>query len=159
VVEATVHIDPSLLSSASALLGAIVGGAASLLAAIYTQRCQNRLQRVACEVEKRETVYADFVMQASNLLLNAYTRDEIVLGGDEPRLIGLINRMRLFAPPEVVGGAEKVFRVIVEILLKPSIELRQLAKETLSRGLDPDPLLAFSSTCRADLDNVRRTTV
>jgi hypothetical protein len=75
-------------------------------------------------------------MQASNLLLNAYTRDENVLGGDEPRLTGLINRMRLFAPPEVVGGAEKVLslRVIV------------------------DPLLAFSSTCRADLDNVRQTT-
>ena len=153
------HIDPSLLSSASALLGAIVGGAASLLAAIYTQRCQNRLQRVACEVEKREAVYADFVMHASNLLLNAYTRDEIVLGGDEQRLIGLINRIRLFAPPGIVSGAEKVLRVIVEISLKPSIELRQLATEALSKSLDPDPLLAFSSTCRADLDNVRRTTV
>jgi hypothetical protein len=69
-------------------------------------------------------------MHASNLLLNAYTRDEIVLGGDEPRLIGLINRMRLFAPPHLVGGAEKVLRVIIEISLKP---------------------------CRADLDDVRRT--
>jgi len=153
------NIDPALLSPVSALLGAIVGGGASLVAAIYTQRCQYRLQRIAREVEKREAVYAEFVMYASNLLLNAYTRDEIVLGGDEPRLIGLINRMRLFAPPEIVVGAENVFRVMVEISLKPSIELRQLAKEALSRGLDPDPLLAFSSTCRADLDNVRRTTV
>ena len=159
LLEATLPIDPTLLSPVSALLGAIVGGGASLVAAIYTQRCQNRLQRVANEVEKREAVYADFVMIASNLLLNAYTRDEIVLGGDEPRLIGLINRMRLFASPEVVGGAEKVLRVIVEISLKPSIELRQLAMEALSKGLDPDPLLAFSSTGRADLDNVRRTFV
>ena len=158
-MEAALNIDPALLSPVSALLGAIVGGGASLIAAIYTQRCQYRLQRIAREVEKREAVYAEFVMYASNLLLNAYTRDEIVLGGDEPRLIGLINRMRLFAPPEIVVGAENVFRVMVEISLKPSIELRQLAKEALSRGLDPDPLLAFSSTCRADLDNVRRTTV
>lgn len=158
-MEATLNIDPALLSPVSALLGAIVGGGASLIAAIYTQRCQYRLQRIAREVEKREAVYAEFVMYASNLLLNAYTRDEIVLGSDEPRLIGLINRMRLFAPPEIVVGAENVFRVMVEISLKPSIELRQLAKEALSRGLDPDPLLAFSSTCRADLDNVRRTTV
>ena len=158
-MEAALNIDPALLSPVSALLGAIVGGGASLIAAIYTQRCQYRLQRIAREVEKREAVYAEFVMYASNLLLNAYTRDEIVLGSDEPRLIGLINRMRLFAPPEVVIGAENVFRVMVEISLKPSIELRQLAKEALSRGLDPDPLLAFSSTCRADLDNVRRTTV
>jgi hypothetical protein len=159
LLEATLPIDPTLLSPVSALLGAMVGGGASLVAAIYTQRCQNRLQRVACEVEKREAVYADFVMHASNLLLNAYTRDEIVLGGDEQRLIGLINRMRLFAPPDIVGGAEKVLRVIVEISLRPSIELRQLAQEALSKSLDPDTLLAFSSTCRDDLDRVRRMTV
>ena len=152
-------IDPPLLSSISALLGTIVGGGTSLIAAIYTQRYQDRLQRVAREVEKRETVYADFVMHASNMLLSAYTRDEIVLGGDEPRLIGLINRMRLFASPEVVGGAEKVLRVIVEISLKPSIELRQLAQEALSQSLDPETLLAFSAACRADLDHVRRITV
>jgi hypothetical protein len=156
-LEAVLHIDPTLLGPVSALLGAIVGGGASLVAAVYTQRCQDRIQRVAREVDKREAVYADFVMHASNLLLNAYTHDEIALGGDEARLIGLINRMRLFAPPEVVGGAERVLRAIVEILLKPSIQLRQLAKEALSRGLDPDPLLAFSSMCRTDLDNVRRT--
>lgn len=152
------YIDPALLSPVSALLGAVVGGGASLVAAIYTQRCQNRLQRVAREVEKREAVYADFVMDASHLLVNAYTRDQIVLGGDEQRLIGLMNRIRLFAPPDIVAGAEKVLRVIVEISLKPSVETRQLAKEVLSESLDPDPLLAFSSTCRADLDNVRRTT-
>jgi hypothetical protein len=150
-------IDPALLSPVSALLGALIGGAASLLGAIYTQRRQDRIQRVASEVAKREGVYAEFVMSASNLLLNAYTRDEIALGGDEQRMIGLINRMRLFAPTNVVDGAEAVLRAIVEILLKPSVELRQLAKEALSKSLDPDPLLAFSSICRADLDNVHRT--
>ena len=53
--------------------------------------------------------------------------------------------MRLFAPASVVDGAEAVLRAIVEISLKPSVELRQLAKEALSKRLDPDPLLAFSS--------------
>jgi hypothetical protein len=152
-------IDPALVSPVSALLGALIGGGASLLGAMYTQRSQDRVQRVASEVAKRETVYADFVMSASNLLLNAYTRDEITLGGDEQQMIGLINRMRLFAPTDVVNGAEAVLRAIVEILLKPSIELRQLAKEALSKSLDPDPLLAFSSICRTDLDNVRRGVV
>ena len=143
--------------SAFGLLGALSAAAASLLVAIYTQRCQERIQRVANEITKRETVYADFVMSASKLLLNAYTHDEITLGGDEQRLIGLINRMRLFAPQDVVGGAEAVVKAIVEISLKPSIELRQLAKEALSKSPDPDPFLAFSLICRTDLDNVRRT--
>src|SRR5690348_75947 len=153
------HIEPALLGPVCLFLGALVGGSASLLGAVYSQRSQGRIQRVASEIAKRETVYADFVMSASSLLLNAYTHDEISLGGDEQRLIGLINRMRLFAPTDVVDGAEAVLRAIVEILLKPSIELRQLAKEALSKSLDPDPLLVFSSICRADLDNVHRRVV
>ncbi|MGO9418601.1 hypothetical protein [Roseiarcus sp.] len=150
-------IEPALLSPISALLGAPIGGGASLIAAVYTQQTQNRLQRVAGEVAKREAVYADFVMSASNLLLNAYVHDDIALGGDEQHLIGLINRMRLFAPPEVVNGAEAVLRSILKISLEPSIELRRLAKDALSKSMEPDPLQSFSQICRADLDNVFRT--
>ena len=151
------HVDPTFLSPVSALLGALVGGGASLSAAVYTQRGKDRLQRVALEVSKRETVYSEFVIHASNLLLHAYTHDDIVLSGDEQRLMGLINRMRFFAPSAVVGTAEAALRAIIEISLKPSVELRQLATEALSKSLDPDPLVEFSQVCRADLDNVRRT--
>ncbi|MBB4200102.1 hypothetical protein GGD83_003929 [Rhodoblastus sphagnicola] len=144
----------AVLSSVSALAGAIVGGGASVITAVYTQRFQDRLQRIAFERTKREKVYADFVVSASNLLLNAYTLEEITLTEDAQRLVGLINRMRLFASQEVVAGGEAVLRSIVEISLKPGIEVRQLATDALSKSLDPDPLLAFSSLCRADLDNI-----
>ena len=153
------HVDSAILTPLSLFLGALIGGGASVCAAIYTQRCQNRVQRIASEVAKREAVYADFVMSASNLLMHAFLHDDISPTGDEQRLIGLINRMRLFARPIVVNGAEAVLRAIVEIALQPSIELRQLAKEALSKSLDPDPLLSFSLARRADLDNVRRTAV
>ena len=152
-------IDFALLSPVTGFLGALLGGCASLIAAIYTHRGQDRLQRVAAEITKRETVYAEFVMHASHLLLRAYTRDEIELSGDEQRLIGLINRMRFFAPANVIVTAEAAFRAIVEISLKPGVELRQLAAAALSGSLDPDPLLQFSLICRADLDSVRRTMV
>ena len=89
--------------------------------------------------------------------MRAYVQDEISLTGDEQCLVGLINRMRFFASPKVVATAEAVLRAIVEISLKPSIQLRQLATEALSKRLDPDPLLEFSLVCREDLDNVRRT--
>jgi hypothetical protein len=65
--------------------------------------------------------------------------------------------LRLFAPPDVIAGAEAVLKAIVEVLLKPSIELRQLARGALSKSPDPNPFLTFSLTCRADLDHVRRT--
>ena len=93
------NIDPALLSAMSALVGALIGGGASLTAAVYTQRHQDRLQRVARETTKREQVYADFIMDASKLLLNAYVREELTLSVDEQHLVGLANRMRLFAPP------------------------------------------------------------
>ena len=151
-------VDPTLLSPVSALLGALIGGGASIVAAIYTQRTQNRLQRVASEVAKREAIYADFVTSASNLILNAYTHDDITLDGEQQRIIGLINRMRLYAATDVIKGAEEVLKAIVEISLKPSVELRRLAQDALSKSLDPDPLLTFSVICRKDLDTVMRTT-
>jgi hypothetical protein len=147
-------INPSLLSPISALLGALIGGSASIAAAVYTQRSHDRLQRVAGEVAKREAVYADFIMIASNILIYALTHDDFTPNGDEQRLIGLINRMRLFAPTNVVSGAEAVLKAIVEIALKPSVELRQLANDALSRSRFPDPLLAFSELCRSDLDGI-----
>jgi hypothetical protein len=48
------------------------------------------------------------------------------------------------APPDVIKGAEAVFRAIVEISLKPGIEVRRLANEALSESLEPDPLLSFN---------------
>lgn len=152
-------MDAAILSPISALLGALIGAGAPVVGAIYTQRTQNRLQRTATEVAKRETIYAEFVASATTLILNAYTHDDITLDGEQQRIVGLINRMRLFAPRDVIEGAEAVVRAILDILLKPSVELRQLAQQVLSRGLDPDPLLTFSMLCRADLDNVLRTTV
>ena len=41
-------------------------------------------------------------------------------------LIGLANRMRLFAPSDVIEEAEQVIRGIVERSLKPSVDLRKL---------------------------------
>jgi IS5 family transposase len=149
-------IEPTLLSPLAALVGAFMGAGASLVAAIYRQRRQDHLQRVAGEMAKRETVYADFVIHAANLLLRAYTTDEIELTGDEQRLMGLVNRMRFFAPRNVVAAAEAALRAIVEISLKPRIEVRQLATHALSNSLD-DPLLEFSLVCKADLGNVHRT--
>jgi hypothetical protein len=153
------NMDYQLVGPLSALFGALAGGLASLIGAIYTHRRNARLQRAASEIAKRETIYADFVMSASNLLLKAYTSDVLQLSGDEQRAIGLLNRMRIFASPEIIATAEAVLKAIVEISLQPGVQLRELAVQALSKSPDPDPLLTFSLVCRADLDNVRRTTV
>lgn len=147
------HIDFSVLTPAAALLG----GSASLIAAIYTQRTQHRLQHVTAEIARRETVYAEFVMSASNLLVNAHILDDIELNGDEQRLVGLINRMRLFASQEVCACAETVLKTILNTYLKPKVELRQFAMDALAQGSHLDPLLPFTLICRLDLDQVRNS--
>ena len=157
VTEPKMTIDPAFLSAVSALVGALAGGSASLAAAIYTQRNQDRLQRVARETTKREEVYADFIMSASTLLLNAYLHDGFALDADGQHLVGLANRMRLFAPPNVIAEAEAVMRGLIEISLKPSMDLRKLAAEQLSKKSDSDLLLPFSRACRTDLDQLHRT--
>ena len=151
------HIDPALLSAMSALVGALIGGTASLVAAIYTQRYQNRLQRIAREATKREQVYADFIMSASKLLLSAYVQDGIALTSDNQHLVGLLNRMRLFAPPNVINEGDAVIRGLIEVSLKPSEDFRKVAMEKLSKDQQHDLLLPFSLACRADLDNVDQT--
>jgi len=151
------QLDPPVLSAVAALVGALIGGGASLTAAIYTQRYQDRQQRIARETTKRETVYADFIMSASKLLLKAHLNRGLTLGGDEQHLIGLANRMRLFAPSNVVQEAESVIRGVIKISLEPSVELGKLTMADLSKNPDSDLLLPFSLACRADLDSVHRT--
>jgi hypothetical protein len=117
------NIDPALLSAMSALVGALIGGGASLTAAVYTQRHQDRLQRVARETTKREQVYADFIiMDASKLLLNAYVHEELTLSVDEQHLVGLANRMRLFAPPTVIHEAEAVMLATSPVAAKSAMD-------------------------------------
>ena len=88
-------------------------------------------------------------MNASKLLLNAYVHDGITLNGDEQHL-RLANRMRLFAPPNVIDEAEVVIRALIEISLKPSLDLRKLAIAELSKDPHSDLLLSFSQACRTD---------
>ena len=58
--QVVLQIDPSLISPVAALLGALVGGGASLAGAIYTQRVQDRHQRVGAEVTKARSCLRRF---------------------------------------------------------------------------------------------------
>ena len=98
-------------------------------------------------------------MHGSKLLLNAYVNDGFTLNGDEQHLIGLANRMRLFAPPNVTAQAEALIGGIIEIALQPSVDLRKLTAAELTKDRDRDLLLPFSLACRADLDRIHRSAI
>ncbi len=136
----------------SALLGALAGGGASLAAAIYTQRYQDRLQRIARESNKRETVYADFIMAASSAVINAYFEDGLTIDREKQQLFGMLQRIKLFAPASVVSEADRVVRTLIEIALRPKIEMSDAVK--LAQSNQPDLLASFSKASRADLDSL-----
>jgi len=147
-------IDPAIISSTSALLGALAGGGASLAAAVYTQRYQDRLQRIARESTKREAIYAEFIMTSTAALLNAYAEEGLTFGQDKQQLLGVLQRIRLFAPPVVVAEADRVLQSIVEIALQPVMDFRGLTAAELAERREANILEAFSTVCRADLDDL-----
>lgn len=148
--------EPALLHSTSALFGAMIVGGASLTAAIYSQWYQGRLQMMNREANKREAIYGEFIMSASKAVVKACITDNLSWTRDEQHLIGLINRMRLFAPPVVITEAEAVIRTLVGIALQPKRELNELAKTTLTDRSVPDLLLRFSLASQADLKGIYR---
>ena len=97
-------------------------------------------------------------MSASSLLLKAYVTEGFKVNGEEQHLIGLLNRMRLFAPPTIIDLGDAVIRRIIEISLQPSLDLRKLRAD-LPKNPDSNLLLPFSQACRADLHTVYRTAI
>ena len=56
-IGAEMHIDPSLVSTISALVGALMGGGASLAAAIGTKTLQNYRRTISNFCAVRPTVF------------------------------------------------------------------------------------------------------
>ena len=67
-------MDPAILSAASALTGSLIGGVSTLTASWLSQRGQFRAQALVQEAVKRETLYAEFIIEASKRFTEAWTR-------------------------------------------------------------------------------------
>ena len=106
-------MDPAILSAASALTGSLIGGVSMLAASWLTQREQFRAQALVHEAVKRESLYAEFIIEASKRLTDAWSRQaespEVVAG-----LYSALERMRLTSSTEVIRVAEQVVRQVIE---------------------------------------------
>ena len=94
-------MDPAILSATSALVGSLVGGLSTLAASWLTQRGQLRAQTLVHEAVKRETLYAEFIVEASRRLADAWSHQaqgpDVIAG-----LYGAVHRMRLASSDDVV---------------------------------------------------------
>ena len=140
-------MDSSVISATSALLGAAIGGSASFLASLTTQRAQMRSQWLTQERLRRQDLYREFVEEASKCYIDALQHDK----GDIPSLVLLytkIGRMRILSQPNVIASAEWVARKILDTYLEPDKSFPQLREMVENNSIDI--LSDFTKACREE---------
>jgi hypothetical protein len=141
-------MNTSLITVLAAVGGSIIGAAASVITTWITERTKSVREHTEAQFRKRETLYGEFIMEASRLAVDAVSHslenlEKFVI------LYGIIGRIRLVASEEVLTEAESCCQRIVELYARPNISVEQIG-----RSIDPnelDPLKPFSSACRAEL--------
>ena len=138
-------MDASIISALAALTGAAVGGLTSGITNWLNQRSQLRAQWLLHETSRRQTLYRDFIEEASKCYIDALQHAE----ADIPGLVGLyakLSAMRALSSETVVHCAEDVARKILDTYLEPDksfVELRQMVIDGTI-----DLLRGFSDACR-----------
>jgi hypothetical protein len=150
-----------LSNGMAAIMGALVGGLASLASTWVSERTRHRRDLIQREITKRETTYSDFIDHASKLYVTSAThnlneddeaRVELELEG-AVSLYGIASRIRLFASDRVIQEAEAVLDLILNQFGAENISIEQLRKKELN---ERDPLKAFSVSCRRELKALQK---
>lgn len=147
-------MNTAYLSAIAALAGASIGGLASFGSSWLTQRAQLRFTHYEANKAKRETLYSDFVTEASRLYGDAlgHHKDDVA---DLVKLYALIGRMRLASSRAVVTAAERTLDEIIETYLGPNRTLHELLDGAKLNKLNF--LVEFGEACRQDLARGGRT--
>jgi hypothetical protein len=141
-------IDPTYLPAVAALVGSAIGGFTSLATTWLTQHGQAKLQQLTRDRVKRETLFAQFIDEASMLYADALTHDGADLA-KMARLYAMISRMRLLSSKNIVEHAELVSHKILELYLAPNKTFHDVLNLRETGVLDP--LKQFSEACREEL--------
>jgi hypothetical protein len=147
-------MDPAILSAVSALAGSLIGGVSSLAASWLTHRGQFRAQTLIHEAVKREALYAEFIIEASKRLTDAWSHQaespEVLAG-----LYSAMERMRLTSSIEVIRVAEQVVREVIEAYADADKTFDEV-RERLRSDDWGDPLRDFAEACRTELRALQR---
>ena len=141
-------MDSAYFSAFAALAGSVIGGLTSLGTSWLTQRSQLGAQRWSRNLERRETLYKDFVDEASRLYADAFEHDTTQLS-NLVKLFAMISQMRVVSSRRIVDDADKVARLIMETYRAPNRTLGDF--EQALEGPVVDPLRLFSEACREEL--------
>jgi hypothetical protein len=141
-------MDTALITATAAGLGSIVGAAASIATTWITQRTQSMRAIAEWRQRERETLFKEFINEASRLAIDALTHsmecpDSIM------KLYGILSCIRLVSGTDAVRQGEACCRRIIEQYGQPNLTTDQLRLAVAGNRVDDlDPLRAFSNACR-----------
>ena len=145
-------MDSAILTAGVGLIGSLVGGASTFAASWLTHQGQLRAQTLAQWSAAREALYAEFIVEASRRVTEAWSHQ-----AEGPAALALlyaaVERMRLTSSAEVIEAADKVIRHIIEAYAEPNRSFDDL-RCSLRSGAFRDPIQQFSEVCRVELESL-----
>ena len=146
-----------ITSGMAAIMGAAVGGLASLMSTWVGERSRQRRDLLQREITKREVAYSDFIDCASKVYVASARHRIDDDEGEVQRVVSLYavaSRIRLFASEQVIKEAEKVIDLIFMQYGADNLSAEQLRASVVETRRD-DPLKAFSVICRRELQDIQ----
>jgi hypothetical protein len=141
-------VDANLITGLAGALGAMSGASAAIATTWISQTSQTIRERAKWETRKRETLYGDFITEASQQLANAFDHSL-----DKPetvvKLYAILGRIRLVSSDAVLTAAEECCDRVVDLYAKPNRTMTEIFT-TLHSG-EFEFLKHFSDACRLEL--------
>jgi hypothetical protein len=142
-------MDASTLTAFSALMGSVVGAAASVTTTWLAQRYSTKQERARERTRQRESLYAEFIAEAAQLQVDAFGH-QLDSAKAVVRIAALLNRVRLVSSEEVALAAKNCVDDIIKAYFAPDMTLEELFKNQPWR--ERDPIRVFSETCRREVN-------
>jgi hypothetical protein len=141
-------VDANIITGLAGVLGSISGASAAIVTTWISQKSQTVRERAKSETRKRETLYGDFITEASQRLADAF--DHFL---DKPetlvKLYAILGRIRLVSSDAVLTAAEECCDRVVDLYAEPNKKLEEIFT-TLHSG-ELEVLKRFSAACRVEL--------
>ena len=141
-------MDANLITVLAGVLGSVSGASAAIATTWISQKSQTVRERAKWETRRRETLYGDFITEASERLADAFDHSL-----DKPetlvKLYAILGRIRLVSSDTVLAAAEECCDRVVDLYAKPNRTMDELVTTIHSGELEA--LQHFSDACRTEL--------
>jgi hypothetical protein len=140
-------MDSTIIPAVAAACGSLVGASATIVTTWLTQRTQRAHAEREEKLRNRQTLYGEFITEASRLAVEALSRSL-----EQPdtfvKLYGITGRIRLVATDPVLAAAEACIGQIIDLYAKPNLTVAQIRLAFERDRLDP--IRDFSVACRKE---------